>query len=172
VDFLATSRSLRINDRKCSEVKRIRSKLRSFYFKNADYDITPFANMEVNLMPHVLELVTRSEVWSAQPQRARVPRPMDRGHSKVEERYFEGPSDDLGVVFRLVRNVHIPEMYGFARSYEISEVERLESENRELQKQVSDLKRELATYRDEEASRHPVAKRSRLASSSSSSCLS
>jgi len=166
VDFLATSRSLRINNRKCSEVKRIRSKLRSFYFKRADYDISPFANMEVNLMPHVLELVTRSEVWSAQSQRARVPRPMDRGQSKVEDRYFEGPGDDLGVVFRLVRNVHIPEMYGFARSHEISEVEKLESENRELKKQVSELKRELAMYRDEEASQHPVAKRSRLASSS------
>ena len=123
--------------------------------------------MEVNLMPHVLELVTRSEVWSAQSQRARLPRPMDRGQSKCEERYFEGPSDDLGVVFRLVRNVHIPEMYSFASGHEVSEVEKLENENRELKKQVSELKRELAMYRDEEASQHPVAKRSRLASSTS-----
>jgi len=116
-------RALEINGRRgCSVNQRLRSKLRAFYFEG-EFSIQPFLEMGVEYMPDVLELVTMSDVC------------VGDGTSYVSARFGH-----LGSVYRLVRNCHMPELFGYASKE--SESEKLKAMNA----LVEQLKAELAMF--------------------------
>lgn len=71
-----------------SITKRLRCKLRTLYLKG-DFDVEPFAAMKVNLIPYVLELVTKTEL--------RVNTRDELGSGN----YYEVPSDDLDGIYHM-----------------------------------------------------------------------
>ena len=77
-----------------SIVRAIRRKIRGFYFRKYDFDVTYFVDMDVNLLPYVLDLVTRIEY---------------RDEDWLDRRTGNEPlllpnHDNLSGIYRLVRN--------------------------------------------------------------------
>ena len=75
--------------------KRLRNKLHFFYFQG-EFDVEVFADLDVELMPYVLELVTKTEVCI---------RKDEDGPGRGE--YYEVGSDNLDGVYRLVKNCQL-----------------------------------------------------------------
>ena len=72
----------------------------NFYFQEK-FVVQPFMDMEVVLMPYVLELVTRTEVCVG-------------GDDGVGTgKYYTVCNGKLDGIYRLLRNCHLPELYGF-----------------------------------------------------------
>jgi hypothetical protein len=90
-----------------SIAKRLRSKLRAFYFKG-EFDVQPFATMDVKLMPYVLELVTKIEGYFPEEDN-------DDGESNTENEkiLYEACTKKINDIYRLVRNCHVPELFSF-----------------------------------------------------------
>lgn len=76
----------------------IRKKLRKFYFVNPDFDVLPFNEMDVVLMPYLLQLVTRTEIEK---------------RSLFQCTYCLSRIGNLNGIFRLLRNCHVPELFSF-----------------------------------------------------------
>ncbi|KAL9189874.1 hypothetical protein ACHAXT_009549 [Thalassiosira profunda] len=112
--------------------KIIRFKLRMSYFQR-EFDVQPFADINVRLFPRVLELVTRSEVVVGKKER-------DLGGGIYYEVYT-GPIIRLANIYRIVRNCHIPELYTFPSPK--VEVESLKSENAALKNDISILEQKI-----------------------------
>ena len=89
-----------------SVANRMRSKLRKFYFKE-DFDIQPFLTMDVKLMPHVLELVTRDEI-SCQQSGSRFDQHTKRSWYTICYR------DSIDGIYRIVRNCQLPSIFSFS----------------------------------------------------------
>ena len=104
---LEVSNALYINARAkhgASVIKRQRCKLREFYFNKGNFDVHTFALMKVQLMPHVLELVTRMEKCVGRSE-------MILGSGT----YYDVPSSNLSAIYQIVRNCHMPELFSFPR---------------------------------------------------------
>ena len=78
---------------------RLRSKLRKYYLKGSLFDVQPFADMDVLLMPYALELITKKEL------------PVEIDYRVM--RWDEVASDNLDGIYRIVRNCHLPELLSF-----------------------------------------------------------
>ncbi|KAL7534939.1 hypothetical protein ACHAWF_004998 [Thalassiosira exigua] len=118
-----------INERRgYSTNRKIRAKLRAFYFKG-EFDLTPFIELDVKFMPNVLELVTMSEERMESKREGRC----DRGA------YIAARNGHLGCVYRLVRNCHLPELFTFPSQR--AEMKRLRTRNAELETTVGSLRR-------------------------------
>ena len=87
--------ALGINARPDSIVKRLRSKLRTFYFQG-EFAIQPFIGMDVVLMPFVLELVTRTEIYVEKRKR-----------DCDSREYYNVSSGNLDGIYRLVKNCQL-----------------------------------------------------------------
>lgn len=145
------SYEFRINERSergASTAHRIRAKLRNFYFKDnacfedrsCCFDIQPFVEMDVVLMPNVLQLVTRSEA------------------SDNQLKYCDLCSGDLWATYHLIRNCHLSELFSFARpefkeSVLEERVRALERQNADLQQRNALLKARVAKLEEEHAPR-------------------
>jgi len=123
--------ALEINERRgCSVNIKCRSKLRAFYFQG-EFDIQPFVNMDVVLMPNVLELVTMSEERIVEKKEGRA----ETGT------YVTARNGHLGGIYRLVRNCHVPELFDFPS--ERLQMERLRAKNEELETTIGSLKQNI-----------------------------
>ena len=93
-------KSFDINNQGTSAANKIRRKLRNFYFKNSEFDVKAFNDIDVALMPYILGLVTMIEMEeNSWMHRSRKPRLV--------------PSDNLIGLYRLLRNCHVPELLSF-----------------------------------------------------------
>ena len=96
----------------------------------------PFIGMDVVLMPNVLQLVTKTEVF--------VKRKMsdlyesDLGYDE----YYEVPSDNIDSIYRLAKSCHPPEMVSFL-SLE-AKARLLEAENASQNAKILPLESETA----------------------------
>ena len=95
-------------------VQILRSKLRSFYF-TGEFDLQPFYDIDVNLMPYLLQLVTRKN--ESLEYKATNGGDLDRGG------YYEVCVGDLASIYRIIRNVHMPELFEYPRLVEMKESE-------------------------------------------------
>jgi len=107
----------------------LRSKLRRFYF-NGNFDLQPFYKIEVNLMPHLLQLVTRKE-------EAPGVRNIDLHHDVC--------NGDLGCIFRILRNVNVPDTFEQPKLIEMkkAEVDMLKANNTTLKAENTSMKDKL-----------------------------
>lgn len=130
--------AMEINARsECTINQRLRCKLKYYYFKG-EFDIQPFIDLDVNLMPYLLGILTRTEV-----------RAYDHYDDIDSERYFTVGSKDLNSVYRIVRSCHVPELFNFPSS-EVrislltSETKELKESNAKLKAEISELKSRLS----------------------------
>ena len=116
----------------------LRSKLRRFYF-NGNFDLQPFYKIEVNLMPHLLQLVTRKE-------EAPGVRNIDLHHDVCD--------GDLGGIFRILRNINVPDTFEQPKLIEMkkAEVDMLKANNTSLKADTATLKAENESLQTENAS--------------------
>lgn len=129
--------ALEINERHgCSPNQRLRTKLRDFYFKGA-FDVQPFIHMDIEYMPNVLELVTMSEECIAEEKEGR----MEEGTHVIAR------NGHLGSIYRLIRNCHLPELFGYPSQE--SKVELLEGDNTMLKSEVERLRAENASLQSQ-----------------------
>lgn len=84
--------------------RKMRIKLRDFYFRGNEFDVTPFWDMDVHLMPYLLELVTLTHHCVVETS---------ADFLEDKKTWHEVQSRDLGKVFRLVRNVNLVELFSF-----------------------------------------------------------
>lgn len=117
-----------------SIARRTRMKLRSFYFKGA-YDVQPFIDMDIELMPYVLELLTRTEMFV-----------------ETARKYYVVDSDNLDGIYHLIRNCHLPELFSFPSPH--SQIKQLgeknaalETDNSSLKETIDRLNKEIAELR-------------------------
>mmetsp|Transcript_7545 Transcript_7545/g.17106 ORF Transcript_7545/g.17106 Transcript_7545/m.17106 type:complete len:248 (-) Transcript_7545:365-1108(-) len=104
-----------------SITRRLRCKLRCFFFQG-EFDVQPFAVMDVNLMPNVLELVTKTEICVREDE------------DMLGSGEYHEVGSDLDGVYRLLRNCHLPELFSFPS---------LETKARELEAKYAMLEAEL-----------------------------
>ena len=104
----------------------LRSKLRRFYF-NENFDLQPFYGIDVNLMPHLLQLVTRKEEM-----------PGVRNFN-IHHDVCDG---DLSCIFRILRNINAPETFEQPKLIEMkkAEVDMLKANNTSLKADNVSLK--------------------------------
>mmetsp|Transcript_16224 Transcript_16224/g.34286 ORF Transcript_16224/g.34286 Transcript_16224/m.34286 type:complete len:481 (-) Transcript_16224:127-1569(-) len=115
-------KALGINAREmATDNQKLRSKLRTFYFRGQSFDLNPFSDIDIGLIPNLLEFVTMSEVS------------IDDGNYV---RACGGGS--LGGIYRLLCICDFPSLFGNP-SPEI-EIQRLRSE-------MSAMKREMECLR-------------------------
>mmetsp|Transcript_8662 Transcript_8662/g.15732 ORF Transcript_8662/g.15732 Transcript_8662/m.15732 type:complete len:258 (+) Transcript_8662:84-857(+) len=123
----ALGEAIGINERSkvgTSVAQRLRAKLRAFFFRG-EFDIQPFIDMDVILMPYVLELVTRTE--------ARV---QDEKKKKVrdqDKKLYPLCRGNLSGIYHLVRSCHLPELFSFTS---------LVTKMREMEARIAALERE------------------------------
>lgn len=83
--------------------RAIRRKVRSFYFQKPEFDVTYFVDMDANLLPYLLDLVTRIEFRDDKWLNSRWSSIDSRWSSKKEP--FLVPSyNNLNGIYRLVKN--------------------------------------------------------------------
>lgn len=139
-------KAFRINSRSrygAPFIKRLRHKLRTFYF-TGQFDIQPFVDLHISLIPHLLELVTMTEVC-VNPD----------SNILGSGEYYKARSQDLDAAYHMLRNMHsLPELFTFpfpgsvTKQLEIknkqleAEVAALRARNDELQKENEELKAE------------------------------
>jgi len=81
--------ALEINARNAaSNNEKLRSKLKTFYFKGP-FDVQPFTDMDIKLMPNVLEFVTMSVV-------------------SIDGTYVKACKGDLDGIYRLIHDLNLP----------------------------------------------------------------
>ena len=131
--------ALDINERQVSVNQKHRMKIRAFYFTQADFDIKPFLDMDVELMPNVLELVTMSKECITDEQEGRLKR----------DNYVSARNGHLGGIYRLVRNCHVPELFNFQSQQAI--MEQQETRISELEKRVEQLTLQLTNSNHSES---------------------
>ena len=120
---------LEINTHGLSYVKKLRTKLRAFYFKG-EFDINPFLNMDVVMMPYVLEMVTKTEFCIERTKGGLVGSTNKWQEDTVKWYEVQGKTN-LDSIYRLVRNCHMPETFGF-QSPELK-LRSVEAKNAQLQ---------------------------------------
>ena len=86
-----------------STAKAIRRKVRSFYFQKPEFDVTSFVDMDANLLPYVLDLVTRIEFRDDQWLDSRWSS-IDSRWSKKKEPFLVPSYNNLNGIYRLVKN--------------------------------------------------------------------
>ena len=132
-----TSSIVGINERRrergATTVQILRSKLRSFYFRG-EFDLQPFYDIDVNLMPYLLQLVTRKNESLEYIETNEG----DLGRGG----YYEVCIGDLASIYRIIRNVHMPELFEYPRLVEIKE-----SEVAAMKEQIQQLTMELEELR-------------------------
>lgn len=123
----ALREALQINGRQgCSANQKCRSKLRAFYFQG-EFDTRPFVDMDVALMPNVLELVTMSEECLGDEKKGRAKRGT----------YVTARNGHLDGIYRLVRTCHLPELFQFPSQQD--EIARLRARNAALKTTIGSL---------------------------------
>ena len=143
-----TSMALRLNARKrengATPNQILRWKIRTYYFKeNGDFDVEPFYGIDVNLMPHLLQLVTRKEETLQ----------MNKGKSSYSS-YRDVCDGDLGCIFRILRNVNVPDTFEQPKLIEMkkAEVDMLKANNTSLKADTVTLKAENESLQTENES--------------------
>ena len=132
--------ALDINKKNCSVNQRCRSKLRALYFQG-NFDMKPFIDLDIQLIPNLLELATMTDVCihKEQEQQGRFKRGV----------YVASRNGHLGSIFLLVRNCHcLPELFSFPPQ-EI-QMRKLKEENDALKVELARMKQleeELASLR-------------------------
>lgn len=117
-----------------SIVKRMRSKLRAFYFDEV-FEVSPFIDMNAKLMPYVLELVTKQEICVGRETKIICTGvEIDIIGSGIQ---YEVPGENLNGVYRLLRNCHLPEVFSFP-SHALTHRE--EAKIRQLEAEIISLK--------------------------------
>lgn len=120
--------------------QRLRCKLRLLYFRG-EFSLDPFIDMDTELMPYLLEFVTKTEVH------------MYASAYKGDEskkHWFEIKSKNLDGVYRIIRNSgHIPDMFSFVSpETKISSLEaanaNLKQTNDNLLKEIKELQAQLS----------------------------
>ena len=126
--------------------------MRAFYFKG-EFDVSPLADMSVGRMPHLLELVTRTERFFVTDDDGRW---TERDFEAIEEedslweckravagRPVTVMEGDLGSVYRLVRNYgRIPELFNQVNAE--TRLASLEEENARQAAEIEDLRSQIA----------------------------
>ena len=126
---------MEINERQnCSVIERCRSKLRAFYFQG-EFDIQPFIDMDIELMPNILELVTMSEECLVQEKKGRL----------RKGAYVSARNGHLGSIYRIVRNCHIPELISFPSLED--QVQQLKDENAGLKEKMKKLEQDILSLK-------------------------
>ena len=91
--------ALAINNRDISEVMKMREKIVK-YFMVGSFDLQPFLDLDVELMPNVIEMVgMKNEEFESV--------------TNGSKQWFNVSSGNLNEVYRLVRFAHMPEMISF-----------------------------------------------------------
>lgn len=131
-----TSMALCLNERKrrngATPNQILRSKIRMYYFKeNGQFDVEPFYGIDINLMPHLLQLVTRKEEVTE----------CNNGQLSYN-RYRDVCHGDLGCIFRILRNVNVPETFEQPKLAEMKkdEVDMLKTDNATLKAENASMK--------------------------------
>ena len=132
--------ALDINERQVSVNQKHRMKIRAFYFTQADFDIKPFLDMDVELMPNVLELVTMSKECITNEQEGRLKR----------DNYVSARNGHLGGIYRLIRNCHVHELFSFPSQQAI--MEQQETRISELEKRIEQLTLQLGNSNESDSS--------------------
>lgn len=129
--------ALEINERQVTVNQKHRMKIRAFYFTQADFDIKPFLDMGVELMPNVLELVTMSKECITNEQEGRLKR----------DNYVSARNGHLGGIYRLIRNCHVHELFSFPSQQAI--MEQQETRISELEKRIEQLTLQLGNSKSD-----------------------
>ncbi|KAL9190489.1 hypothetical protein ACHAXT_007700 [Thalassiosira profunda] len=132
-------KALRVNRRAeygTSTNQIIRSKIRQFYFQfgvwsEKTYDVQPFVDFDVALMPHLLELVTRTE-------------------STLDGKKYVAQCDgNIASVHRLIKNCQTAALFSFhsqpTKMQQLeAEVAQLREKNDELNSTIDELRKQMA----------------------------
>lgn len=114
-----------------STANAIRRKLQRIYFENPDFNVEYFNDMDVVLMPYVLELV------AAGVEDKNAPTYPSNGRSKAPVKH------NISGIYRLLRNCHVSELFSFPGPKSISTILWEKDEQiKLLQQTVEQLKRE------------------------------
>ena len=119
--------------------RALRRKIRSFYFRQSDFDVTYFIDMEVNLLPYVLDLVTRIEY--------RDPDWLDSNYWTTKKPLLVPNHDNLGGIYQLVRNCPVG-LFGFPSPHVLlkqkdESILNLELANKALRQQLEEQAKEI-----------------------------
>merc|ERR1712032_95577 len=85
-----------------SQLSKIREKLRKFYFRNEDFDVALFSDMDVALLPNIMELVNLTETRSYCTDNG-------TGRYLVQRK----PTNNLNALYRILRNCQVSTLFSF-----------------------------------------------------------
>ena len=140
--------ALNINSAETFSVNaKCRSKLRAFYFRG-EFNTSAFADIDVKLMPNVLEFVTvqtisRAEIIELGPKDGYEA--LDSSGSKMERLYQSVPgskcNSSLNGIYRIIRSCNLTEMMSFPSPE--AALQQLKNENNQLKDENASLKRKI-----------------------------
>mmetsp|Transcript_1479 Transcript_1479/g.2673 ORF Transcript_1479/g.2673 Transcript_1479/m.2673 type:complete len:241 (-) Transcript_1479:79-801(-) len=115
-------KALEINAREtATDHEKIRSKLRAVYFQG-QFDFTSFTDIDIGLIPNVLEFVTMSEVY-------------------IGRIYVKACEGNLDGIYRLIRNYgNLPSLFSFTSPQ--TEIQQLKSEMSSMKMEMEHLRLE------------------------------
>ena len=94
----------------------------------------PFIGMDARLVPHVLELVTKTKLRAGKEK-----------HEPGSGTFDDVPSENLDGIYRLLRNCHLPDLFSFSSPESIlrqrdAKIRQLEAEHAKLKRDNASLK--------------------------------
>ncbi|KAL7533379.1 hypothetical protein ACHAWF_004469 [Thalassiosira exigua] len=121
-----------INAQSVSGSGAIRRKMRNFYFETNEFDVKSFNEMDVALMPYILDLVTMTEMQEDKRRLHRKPRLV--------------PNDNLNAIYRLLRNCSLSELFSFPSTQTLlrqkdERIRQLEGGNESMKQRLKQLMR-------------------------------
>jgi len=122
-----------------SSAKAIRRKVRNFYFQLPEFDVTYFVDMDANLLPYVLDLVTRIEY--------RDGKWLDSRWSNKKEPFLVPSYNNLNGIYRLVKNCPVA-LFSFPSPHELLKqkddtISQLKAANETMRLQLEKQAREI-----------------------------
>ena len=93
-----------------STARAVRRKVRSFYFQQPEFDVTSFVDMDANLLPYVIDLVTRIECRDVNWLESRW--------SKKKEPFLVPSYNNLNGIYRLVKNCPVA-LFSFSSPHDL-----------------------------------------------------
>jgi len=117
---------LKLNSKPASTNEKMRWKIQKFILQEGDFETTPFTDLEVTEMPFALEMLTMDMVILK-----------TRAHGQIISKSHKMPSNNLGGLYRVIRNCHIPALYTQSKLPPPSDKERIAI----LEAEIAKLKR-------------------------------
>lgn len=117
---------LKLNSKPASTNEKMRWKIQKFILQEGEFDVSPFTDLEVTEMPFALEMLTMDMVILE-----------TRAHGQIISKSHKIPSNNLGGLYHVIRNCHIPALYTHPELPPPSDTERIAI----LEAEVAKLKR-------------------------------